>query len=238
MSAVRTYLEKKLGVDHISGHTFYAGPLGINSIVVDLGSHKGAFSEYLHKKYGCQCYAVEASPFVFSNARLSPAIKKFNLAIASQDGPVVFNVLDDPEASYIGSEAQGITNRLTIDGRTLKSFLKSQGLCKVDLLKMDIEGEEIPLLEKTDDETLLRFKQITIEFHDFLDRLRREGDRVARIKKRLERLDFSLINFSAPRNLNCLFINKKHLKVYSFAFLYMFALAFWINLRRRLGLLK
>ena len=40
----------------------------------------------------------------------------------------------------------------------------------IDLLKIDIEGSEYEILEQTPSSELLRFKQITVEFHDFLDK--------------------------------------------------------------------
>jgi FkbM family methyltransferase len=55
-----------------------------------------------------------------------------------------------------------------LDGITLETFLNTQRIELVDLLKIDIEGAEEAVFNSTRDATLCNIKQITIEFHDFV----------------------------------------------------------------------
>ena len=57
-------------------------------------------------------------------------------------------------------------------------------------MKIDIEGGEYELLINEKDETLLKFKQITVEFHDFIDPNLRVLN--PQIEKRLTDLGFSV----------------------------------------------
>ena len=56
-----------------------------------------------------------------------------------------------------------------VPGITLKSFFEYISADMIDLAKIDIEGAEITMFGSTDDQTLLSIKQISIEFHDFMD---------------------------------------------------------------------
>jgi len=51
-------------IETIMGHFFYAKLLNNNSIIIDLGAHKGGFSSEISQIFKCQCYAVEPSPSI------------------------------------------------------------------------------------------------------------------------------------------------------------------------------
>src|SRR5205823_3461478 len=91
---------------------------------------------------------------------------------------------------------------VVIPGRTLASLLSECSVEHVDLLKVDIEGAEVPLFAATPDELLKRIRQITIEFHDDAGVITREESE--QIRQRLRNLGFSGIKF-APNNSNWLF---------------------------------
>ena len=63
----------------------------------------------------------------------------------------------------------------------------------IDLLKIDIEGAEIELLEGLDKETFARIGEMTVEFHDFL----RPSDRprVAKVVAKIRDNGFYVVNF-------------------------------------------
>lgn len=50
--------------------------------------------------------------------------------------------------------------------RTLDDVLKSEGIEKVDFLKVDCEGGEYALFDSVSDETLSRISRIALEFHE------------------------------------------------------------------------
>jgi len=77
-------------------------------------------------------------------------------------------------------------------------------LTTVDLMKVDIEGAELPMFRAAPDEALLRSRQISVEFHEFL-----YPDMHVEIeltKQRLQRLGFVAVDFSRV-NGDVLFLN-------------------------------
>jgi hypothetical protein len=86
-------------------------------------------------------------------------------------------------------------------------FIRTQNIERVDLLKLDIEGSEIPLLRITPDDILLRISQITVEFHDFINP--DDLPLIHQIDQRLRGLGFRRVKFSRGVWANCLFINTR-----------------------------
>ena len=73
-------------------------------------------------------------------------------------------------------------NSVLVKSETLNSLIERVG--EIDLLKIDIEGAEYDLLEKTDIELLSKAKNIILEFHDNNDR------RVNKLTEKLIRAGF------------------------------------------------
>ena len=92
-------------------------------------------------------------------------------------------------------------------------MLKSNGHTSCDLLKMDIEGAEYPVLEQLCKNGLIRqVKQLLVEFHHFfpglgiektnaaVEELRRNGFRIAWISRTNHEYLFVGSDFSVLRN--------------------------------------
>jgi hypothetical protein len=90
---------------------------------------------------------------------------------------------------------------------TLRTFLKKAGLDHVDLLKLDIEGAELDMLEASSREDLQRISQISIEFHDFL--FKNQKRRVKEAIQKLINNNFYMIRISRD-NTDVLFVNRNN----------------------------
>ena len=194
----------------IADHHFDIGPIDSESVVVDLGANVGEFSSEVASMTGCRCYAVEPSPVTFEQIPGTGAVKKFNYAIAGEDGPVALFLSPNSEANSTAHvPTQTVNESVTVEGVTLESFLERNGIESVDLLKIDIEGAEVDLFDTLQDDTIRAIKQITIEFHDFIRdyNIARE---VRQIKKRLKSLGFFAMVFSVTYNKDVLFINRRY----------------------------
>ena len=192
----------------IREHHFYARGIDQNSLVVDLGANKGDFSSQISQTFGCKCYALEASPSLYNAIPENSYFKKFNLAVCKKSGPVSFYLSSNPEASTIVNDvkkAWGSIGTIIVDGTTLENFLMRNKISSIDLLKIDIEGAEIEVLNSISDDTLRTIKQITIEFHQFCKGFNCRQD-IIRIKKRLKNLGFICIILN-QNNTDVLFIN-------------------------------
>ncbi len=198
-------------LDNIRGHHFY-NCLGPDSVVVDLGAYRGDFACRISEKYGCRVYAVEASPDAFEQLPMSDLVSKHHYVVSNQTGRVRFYPGTNPEGSSIFSSHKHATNQwVDVGSITLVEFMGRQGIDHIDLLKLDIEGAEVDLLEDLDLEVLQRIDQITVEFHDFMQELNIVG-RVRAVKKRLHKLAFFTLVCMRP-NKDVLFVNRSTNKI-------------------------
>lgn len=212
-------VKKTSGLIAVRDHHFYANLINSESVVIDLGSHLGQFSSEVSEIFGCQCYAVEALPSLYKQIVETPLLKKFNYAISLEDKPVELCITDNPEGNHIDrGSGVNVLEKIKIEGITFESFIESQNIETVDLLKVDIEGAEIDLFTSLSDQNLKNIKQITVEFHDFKFSMLEE---VEAIKNRLKSLNFACIIYSRVHHGDVLFINKKQCKIPLFSFFYI-----------------
>jgi FkbM family methyltransferase len=183
----------------VEEHTFLAGPLGPSAIVLDLGANRGAFANEVIERFGVSCLAVEPLREHARNIPQHIAVRE--LAIGGRNGRSSFHVSADPESSRLEGSSE-FTRTEWVRVVTFETFLKEEGLGRVDLVKVDIEGAEKQLFEDTSDDALRAVGQFTVEFHDFLGLLSPED--IARIVARLRGLGFYTIKFTRG-NYNWLF---------------------------------
>lgn len=202
-------------------HNFYKGFMNSDSVVVDLGANRGNFSHEISQLLGCKCYAVEASPRLFETIQENALVRKFNYAVSDENKPMQFNDSTNEESGSISALPEHLSkNAATVEGITLDKFLGDRQIDSVDLMKVDIEGAEIELFKSASDETLLKIKQIAVEFHDFLDYFDMKAE-IATIKQRMKSLGFYCIVYSFFSHADVLFINKKTAGISALEYLYL-----------------
>ncbi|RKP52440.1 FkbM family methyltransferase [Trinickia fusca] len=180
-------------MNRVSGHTFFNRFVDQNSIVVDLGANIGRFSSEMARQYGCACFAIEPNPECFAQLRNFGNVKSFNIAIADRTGQMRFFVAANSEASSFTRTSES-DREISVPAMRFDEFSALHGLTRIDLLKVDVEGAEIELLDSLSDSFLLGIGQVSVEFHDFCDLVSK--DDVARIVSRFRSLGFLSINFS------------------------------------------
>lgn len=194
-----------LSITEVSGHTFISNFLRNNPTVVDLGSNQGDFARVLLCEYGATVFAAEASLDLYSGlaSRQLPKYCVLHAALTGHNGTTQLNLHNDRDASITGSPGSDGTT-ISVPAITLLTFLDTMRLTTVDLMKVDIEGAELPMFRAAPDEALLRSRQISVEFHEFL-----YPDMHVEIeltKQRLQRLGFVAVDFSRV-NGDVLFLN-------------------------------
>lgn len=103
---------------------------------------------------------------------------------------------------------------LVVPSVTLEEFLNGEGFQEVDVLKMDVEGAELPVIEQAPAPILRRARQITVEFHDWM--IPGTTERVESVKRRLRHLGFYCIRFSR-NNGDVLFVRQDLLSFVRYA---------------------
>ena len=153
----------------IQGHTLWRKGLHSDSVVVDLGANRGAFSKQMISTYGCRSFAFEANPTLADSIENVPGLTVYNYAVARDDGTIRFRLASNDEESSIAREPEvDLAGLIEVESIHLERFLKNQSIPRIDVLKMDIEGAEIEVLDSCSDDFLRNVGQLTIEFHDFL----------------------------------------------------------------------
>lgn len=190
-----------LSIDRVDLHSFLP-ILNETSTVVDLGMSDGDFAQTLVSRFGCHVYGLEPEPSLFAALPDIDRVVKEQAAVSPTDDPVALHLNTTQCASTLFAAA---TSSVTVAGTTLTSFLDRHGISIVDLVKMDIEGAEFDVLESMSDLDILRIRQLTIEFHDFLD-----SNLLPRVRitdQRLRRLGFRRIKFTHFTNGDVLYLH-------------------------------
>src|SRR5579862_20360 len=155
----------------IRGHTLYAPPLGPGSVVLDLGANHGAFAREASARFGGTYYLAEANPVLADALRAEGRFHVWPVAVGATDAPLVFNVAKNDESSILlelPPENQWgvcLDRAIEVAGRSLDSLIAETGAPRIDLVKMDIEGAEVMVLQSVSSQTLARIGQMSVEFH-------------------------------------------------------------------------
>jgi FkbM family methyltransferase len=201
------------GIVSIHGHHVFAPGLGASSVVIDAGANIGAFARQMVERFGCRCYALEPVPELLEQIAEEPRLRRVPLALGGATGEVVLHLSGNPEAHSVQARiAEHFGSRGTLVARlsTLEDFFVEERLDGADLLKLDIEGAEIAVLEAVSDATLARIGQITVEFHDHLGGCP-DGSAIKALQRRLRRAGFLCLVMSRPsgHHGDTLFINRR-----------------------------
>jgi FkbM family methyltransferase len=172
--------------NNIQEHTFFDEYFNDEIVIIDFGACKGDFTTQMDKQYKVkQAILVEASLKNFSQIPQKDTYVLYNRIVSKNQNQTV-EFYEDENSPYNGSTMfnyfNGIKHEiLTI---TLDEIIKENNITKIDLLKVDIEGSEYDLLNNIQDETYSKINQITVEFHDFLDK-----NLIPETKKIIEKLN-------------------------------------------------
>ena len=201
------------GFKDIGGHTFCARLIGKNSKIIDLGGHQGYFSQQMIDRYKCTAYVVEPVYSLYETITTGPRLEKYNFAIASDVGETIFYESKNIQAGTIlGQNVDFNGESYLVKTKPLSNFIDELGLTEVDLLKVDIEGAEIKLVDTIDPNNASYIKQLTVEFHDSTPNPNVQKVDVIKSIQRLVDLGFYGINMGDD-NRDWLFMNSRYKKI-------------------------
>ncbi|MCW2247152.1 FkbM family methyltransferase [Azospirillum fermentarium] len=193
-------------VDNICCHSFFA-QIDENSIIVDLGANHGEFAHSVIQRYGSRVFSAEPVPELAERITRHPRLTLLPVALSGAVGTMRINVYPDRCASGFDQyEGERAGQTIDTDTVTLAEFRRRNGIGRINLLKIDIEGAELDMFAAAADAEFADIDQITIEFHDFLYPETRPA--VEAVKRRLQHLGFHMLPFSLD-NTDVLFVNPK-----------------------------
>lgn len=198
-------MRNALSLARVSGHSFLTAPISRESVVVDLGVNHGEFALAMIERFGCTVVGLEPVPALYAALPAHERLDVAPLAITCDGRAATLYVNPTRCATIETGLSQSGALAVEVEGVTLEGLLDSKGIERTSLVKVDIEGAEIAMLETASLATLGRIDQLTIEFHDFLDP--GLGEAVARVKGRLRRAGFVELALSRD-NSDVLFVNR------------------------------
>jgi len=158
-------------------------PINEDSFVIDLGGFHGVWASQIMLKYNPRMVLVEPIPefymYLIDRYKYNPKVKVLNYGVSatSHKGELFLNA--DGTSKYIKTSTPIEVNFITI-----KEILNMIGQERVDLIQINIEGEEYPLLEQMlDDGTILQFSNIQIQYHTYIENA---VERREKIQKRMQ----------------------------------------------------
>lgn len=135
------------------------------SVVMDLGGYTGVWAQQMIDKYNPNVYILEpVTNFYegmvnrFSN---NSKVHLMNVGIGTEDKDGFIFMSGDATSSNLANGES-----ISVKFNTIDTILEKWGLNEVDLIQINIEGDEYPLLEhmlKTG--TINKFKNIQVQFH-------------------------------------------------------------------------
>lgn len=191
-------------VDRVCVHTYLPGDLRAGGVVLDLGANRGDFAEAIASRFECDVHAMEPVPAFHETLEALSGVDLHPLCLAPREGMVELHVPEEKDATLFPDSGTSATS-IEVPATTIEGFMDAVGASEFELVKLDVEGAELPALEEAPARSLLRARQITVEFHDW-QRPENE-DRVRLVKRRLRRIGFYCIRFSA-NNGDVLFVRR------------------------------
>jgi FkbM family methyltransferase len=144
-------------------------------VVIDIGAHIGAFAVFAAQR-ARKGKVIACEPFrenyelLLENMRLNDVdnLAALNVAVSEKNGVARFTVPASNGA--LGSffqEEHG--EQLSVRTLTLDHLVQTHKLDRIDMLKIDAEGAEYPILFHSSQSTLKMIRHLILEYHDFKD---------------------------------------------------------------------
>lgn len=139
--------------------------LNENSVIMDLGGYKGVWAQQMIDKYNPNVYILEPiTSFYedmlskFSNNK-KVHLLNVGIGIEDKDG---FIFMNGDASSSNSSNGEAVRVKLN----SIDTVLKKWDLNEVDLIQINIEGDEYALLEHMiENNSISKFKNIQVQFH-------------------------------------------------------------------------
>jgi FkbM family methyltransferase len=177
-----THLSRWICDDSLQGKSYpaihFAGDI---KVVLDVGAYVGDASLFFSLEYpDAQVFAFEpaAAPFrlLEKNTRGRSNIHRYNFGLFSSDRKVPLHKgVQDPATASISKLPTTTDETEDVQLRSVSDWLTEQAIDAVDVVKIDTEGCEVPILKEMY-EHLSSIKIIHAEFHSEDDR--KEIDRL------------------------------------------------------------
>jgi FkbM family methyltransferase len=165
-------------------------PLTEDSWVIELGGYKGEWTNRIVKNYKSNILVVEPikefCKSIIESQGTNPKVIVENNGISTEERVTQLSFNGDASSEYL----EQTNEKRDITCYTLDYYMSKYNIDKVDLMQVNIEGEEYPLFEKwINSDILKKIQYIQIQFHRVGDNYE---ERRQNIHRGMENLGFKL----------------------------------------------
>jgi FkbM family methyltransferase len=143
--------------------------LNEDSVVIDLGGYTGLWVEQIINKYNPKIYVIEPIEefynVIVNKFKNNNKVNILNVGVSDEDKNGVMFLQGDATSANLNSG-----NAINVKYYKMETLLKKWNLTEVDLIQINIEGDEYLILENMLKTGLINlFKNIQIQFHYGID---------------------------------------------------------------------
>lgn len=141
-----------------------------DSVVFEIGAYKGSNMAKLQEKYGCNIYAFEPVKEFYDIAKKkidNPKTRLFNFGLSHETKTFPF-YLDKNSSSVFPKDSLDKDGAIRQDCKLvdITEFMDKHGIKDVDLMIIDMEGQEYDFAKKLiNSGYLIKIREFMIQFH-------------------------------------------------------------------------
>jgi FkbM family methyltransferase len=148
-------------------------PLDSTSVVMDVGGYEGQWASDIFARYACTVHVYEPvtefATKIADRFRSNPQVVVHPYGLSDTGGDGEIFLADDASSTQRGTQAVTTSFEAVAD--------EMQRIGEVDLMKLNIEGDEFPLIESLiDSGAIARVRFLLVQFHLFVPDAERRRD--------------------------------------------------------------
>ncbi len=174
-NGLKFFLRPKMGdlsiLNEILRHELYSQQSPVNATVVDIGAHIGVFAVQASASSDTViCYEPHPRNFELLEKNIAinalNNVKAFRQAVSDARGTKRLSVFEKKSYghTFYPSNGRDFVNAIDVESVTLADVLSSNGLDRIDFLKMHCEGAELDILTHAPQDVLDRVGIILITY--------------------------------------------------------------------------
>ncbi len=146
--------------------------LNEDSIVIDGGGYLGEWANDIYNKYSCNVHIFEPVKkyydLISEKFKDNNKVRVYHCGLSNSNRNLDITISNDASSIYTkGSEKDTTESIELVD---IKEFLNKLDIKDVDLMKLNVEGEEYNILDRMIEVDMVNdFDNLQIQFHRFVD---------------------------------------------------------------------
>jgi FkbM family methyltransferase len=176
-------------------HILHDADIDSHSVVVDVGAFTGSWAQHMVERYDPVIYAFEPNPKSFEQleqkAANNPKLQPMPYGLGDEDLSVDFTLNGLGSSMCDDRRSHSNISRVKVDIAAIDRVWNDLKLGHVDLMKINIEGAEFPLLDKMIKKDLLKCVDcFLIQFHEWHPGSHKKRTRIREELSKTHRLEW------------------------------------------------